>query len=320
MEQVDHQLEISAELAGMRLDQALATCFPQYSRSQIKTWIEAGAVLLNDSPSRPKVKVIQDDKVQMTATLAASAALVAQAVAFKLAYEDEDLLVIDKPAGLVVHPGAGNADKTLANGLLNMFPELDALPRAGLIHRLDKETSGLLIVARHAQSFQMLTSMMADRLISREYIALCNGVIISGGTIDKPLGRDPHNRLKIAVRSDGRPAVTHYRIAEKFRAHTLLSVRLETGRTHQIRVHMAALGHPVVGDTRYGAKLKIGRAALPGFEAALRDLDRHVLHARTLSFEHPLSGREIHVESQLPGSISRLLELAREDLSQANAS
>ena len=318
METIEHELEICADAAGMRLDQALAAEFPQYSRSQIKSWIDDGAVYLNDIVSRPKARVATGDKVRMTATLAASVELAPQDVSFEVAYVDETLIVIDKPAGLVVHPGAGNADRTLANGLLNSFPELDALPRAGLVHRLDKDTSGLLLVARTPKSYQQLTTLMASRAIKREYLALCNGQIIAGGRLDKPIGRDPNNRLKMAVRSDGRPAVTHFRVAEKFRAHTLLAVTLETGRTHQIRVHMASLGHPVVGDHRYGGRVKIARNPLPEFQQALIALNRHVLHAKTLSFEHPSTEQVLSIVSEVPETIVRLLHLAREDRKRAS--
>ena len=318
MEQFEHALEVNDDLAGMRLDQALALRFPQYSRSQIKTWIDAGGVLLNNANTRPKVRVSTGDRVQMTATLAASIELAPQAIDFSVKFEDDDLIIVDKPAGLVVHPGAGNLDQTLANGLLNLYPELDALPRAGLIHRLDKDTSGLLIIARQAKSYQQLTALMAMRAISREYLALCNGVVIAGGRIDKPIGRDPHNRLKMAIRADGKPAVTHYRVAEKFRAHTLLSVSLETGRTHQIRVHMADCGHPIVGDSRYGNRPKVAAKPLASFQQALAALERHILHARFLTFAHPSSGLALEFESAVPPSISNLLELARDDLRQSS--
>ncbi|MGR8946896.1 MAG: 23S rRNA pseudouridine(1911/1915/1917) synthase RluD [Gammaproteobacteria bacterium] len=316
-EKLAHEINIPTDLVGKRLDQALAISFPQYSRSQIKTWIDTGNVTINGTPCRPKDRMAVDDRVQMVATLAASAALKAQDVPFEVILEDEHLIIVDKPAGLVVHPGAGNSDRTLANGLLYKFPELAALPRAGLIHRLDKETSGLLIVARHNDAFHRLTELMSGRAISRKYLALCNGVIIAGGRVEQPIGRDPRNCLKMKIRPDGRHAVTHYRVAEKFRAHTLLDLALETGRTHQIRVHMAHLGHPVVGDTRYGARMKLPNNPLETFRQALSNLSRHILHAKTLSFQHPFLEQSVNVDSPVPAEISSLLRLATEDQQQS---
>ena len=313
-----HEINVPANLAGMRVDQGLAISFPQYSRSQIKHWIDAGTVTVNGTPCRPKDKLVSDDHIEMIATLSASVSLEAQQIDFNVLFEDEHLLVVDKPAGIVVHPGAGNLDNTLANGLLFKFPELAALPRAGLIHRLDKETSGLLVVARTNEAFQRLTSLMSERAIKREYLALCNGIIIAGGKIDQPIGRDPNNRLKMKIRGDGRTAVTHYRIAEKYRTHTLLDVTLETGRTHQIRVHMAHLGHPIVGDSRYGARPKLPNKPLADFRDALSQLDRHVLHAKQLSFTHPFQVEQIIVNSPIPSPIASLLQLARDDINQGN--
>lgn len=313
----EHYLKISDELAGLRLDQALAKAFPDYSRSQIKNWIDAGLVNVNGVSQRPKYATVEGDSICMQAVLDASVSLEPQDVAFDVPYQDEDLLVVDKPAGCVVHPGAGNSDKTLANGLLFHFPELDRLPRAGLIHRLDKETSGLLIVARHQRAFQLLTKMMAERKISRSYLALCNGIVIAGGTVDEPIGRDPNNRLKMLIRSDGRQAVSHYRVHEKFRAHTLLDVKLETGRTHQIRVHMSHLGHPIVGDKRYGGKLVIPKQSIEGFREQLAALTRHALHAKALTFIHPLTDLNIELESPTPTALENLINIARLDLKNA---
>ena len=308
-----HDLEISEELVGLRLDQALAIKFPQYSRSQIKTWIDAGQVHLNGTVRRPKHPVVLKDQVEMTATLDASADIEPQAVDFSVVYSDEDLIVVDKPAGCVVHPGAGNKDGTLANGLIHRYAELESLPRAGLVHRLDKETSGLLLVARNHNSYQLLTSMMANRDISRSYIALCNGIIISGGTIDEPIGRDPNNRLKMKIKRDGRKAISHYRVTEKYRSHTLCEVTLETGRTHQIRVHMTHLGHPIVGDKRYGGRLVLPSKPLDEFRDALSQLDRHVLHAKALAFVHPVTGEQISTQSPTPQTLTRILQLAKQD-------
>lgn len=317
MQSIHHTGIISEELGGSRLDSALARLFNQYSRSQIKSWIESGYVQINGTQPRPRNIVFPGDKITLSAPVITHGAIEPQDIPFTVLYEDNDLIVVDKPAGCVVHPGAGNIDQTLANGLLHRYSELSPLPRAGLIHRLDKETSGLLIVARHPLSYQKLVQLMAQREISRQYLALCNGIIVAGGTIDQPIGRDANNRLKMTIRRDGRKAITHYRVAERFRAHTLLDINLETGRTHQIRVHLSHLGNPVVGDSRYGGRTRLPKQALEDFSNALSALDRHALHAKTIAFEHPFIDKEVHVESPIPDTIQKLLALAKSDVQHA---
>ncbi len=314
-----HRIEIAATEAGLRLDQALARLFTDYSRSTLKAWIDAGLVTVNSLPCRPRDAVKPGDEIHLTAVLEASKDLTASAVDFEIIHADEACIVVDKPAGCVVHPGAGNTQRTLANGLLYRFPELGCLPRAGLIHRLDKDTSGLLIVARTAAAYQRLIRSMAARRIKRVYDAVANGRFIAGGTIDAPIGRDPANRMRMVVRTGGRKAVTHYRIAAKFRAHTHLEVHLETGRTHQIRVHLAHLGHPLVGDTRYGSRLVLPPTPHPQLDDCLRGFARQALHARCLEFEHPTRPGSIVVESPIPSDISALLSACRHDLATADS-
>jgi len=309
-----HHIEIGETEAGMRLDQALARHFTAYSRSALKAWIDAGQVTLNSRPCRPRDPVRPGDKVHLTAILEASNDLLAEAVDFDVVHADNDCIVVDKPVGCVVHPGAGISHRTLANGLLYRFPELERLPRAGLIHRLDKDTSGLLIVARTGAAFQRLTRDMAERKIKRTYDALATGRFITGGTINAPIGRDPANRTRMSVRDGGRSAVTHYRITAKYRVHTLLEIRLETGRTHQIRVHFAHVGHPIVGDSRYGARLMLPPGPDPALERCLRGFTRQALHARRLAFEHPTHGGTITVESPLPADMIELLGACAQDL------
>lgn len=284
------------ELAGSRLDQALARMFPDYSRSRLKQWILDGAVWVDGEILRPRDTVTGGESVTVQPTDEPVISARPEPVEFDVAYEDDDLIVVNKPAGLVVHPGAGNPHGTLMNGLLHHRPGLAALPRAGIIHRLDKETSGLMLVARTLAAHTRLVRQLADREISREYEAVCVGVLTAGGTVDRPLARHPVDRKRMAVRDDGKPAVTHYRVIERFRAHTHVRVTLETGRTHQIRVHFAWLRHPLVGDPVYGGRLAIPAGASPGLETALRRFRRQALCATRLEFAHPTTGAPVAVE------------------------
>jgi 23S rRNA pseudouridine1911/1915/1917 synthase len=313
-----HQAEFTDAEAGMRLDQALAQLFTEYSRTAIKQWIEAGQVTVNSSACRPRYCVRSGDSVRFSATLDASNDLIPEPVAFDVMHLDDACLVVNKPPGCVVHPGAGNPRATLANGLVHRYPELAALPRAGLIHRLDKNTSGLLVIARNSHAYQHLTRQMAARSIKRIYDALAIGKFISGGTIDAEIGRDPLNRTRMRVRAGGRSAVTHFRIASKFRAHTHLQVELETGRTHQIRVHLAHIKHPIVGDSRYGARLLLPVDPSPALERCMRSFSRQALHARRLEFDHPQHGERITVNAPMPQDMAELIDACRADSAAAS--
>jgi 23S rRNA pseudouridine1911/1915/1917 synthase len=312
-------LKIPPEMAGQRLDSALARLMPEHSRTRIKGWIDAGAVLVDQRACKPRdiVEAGSRVRVQMTIDEVAQPQVLPEAIALRLVHEDGDVLVIDKPAGLVVHPGAGNPRHTLQNALLGLDPSLAALPRAGLIHRLDKDTSGLLVVARTPQAQTSLSRQLEARTMAREYVAACVGVMTGGGTIDEPIGRHRGDRLRMAVRVSGRPAVTHYRVLERFRAHTYLSVKLETGRTHQIRLHLSHIKYPIVGDPVYGGRFGLPRGASLSLIETLRGFKRQALHAATLGFAHPRTGKSLVLQSPVPPDFTRLLTALREDAHDA---
>ena len=305
------QAEIGPELAGRRLDQALARLFDDYSRSRLQAWIREGRALLNGRPAAQRDKVAAGDRVELHAEAERQVECRPQAIPLQIRYEDEHLLVIDKPAGLVVHPAAGNPDGTLQNALLHHDEDLARLPRAGIVHRLDKDTTGLMVVARTPLAHQRLVAALARREIHREYRALATGRLKAGGTVEAPIGRHPTVRTRMAVNPLGKPAVTHYRVLERFPAHTLLAVKLETGRTHQIRVHMAHLRHPVFGDPVYGGRLQLPPGADEELKALMRGFGRQALHARRLELAHPASGRPMRFEAPLPPDMAELLEALR---------
>jgi len=310
-------LTIPPEMAGQRLDSALAQLIPQHSRTRIKGWIEAGAVQVGWQACKPRDLVEAGSRVRVRVQVmvdeAAQPGIEAEDIALRLVHEDQDLLVVDKPAGLVVHPGAGNPRHTLQNALLGLDPKLAALPRAGLIHRLDKDTSGLLVVARTPAAQTSLSRQLEARTMAREYVAVCVGVMTGGGTVDEPIGRHRGDRLRMAIRVAGRPAVTHYRVLERFRAHTYLSVKLETGRTHQIRLHLSHIKYPIVGDPVYGGRFGLPRGATPELIDTLRGFKRQALHAATLGFEHPRTGKTLSLQSAVPADFAQLLTVLRED-------
>jgi 23S rRNA pseudouridine1911/1915/1917 synthase len=308
-------LTIPPEMAGRRLDSALARLMPEHSRTRIKGWIEAGAVTVGRAACRPKdiVEAGSLVRVQMMRDEVAQPQVLPEAIALRLVHEDRDVLVVDKPAGLVVHPGAGNPRHTLQNALLGLDPKLAALPRAGLIHRLDKDTSGLLVVARTPEAHTSLSRQLEARTMAREYVAVCAGVMTGGGTVNEPIGRHRGDRLRMAIRGSGRPAVTHYRVLERFRAHTYLSVKLETGRTHQIRLHLSHIKYPIVGDPVYGGRFKLPRGASPNLIDTLREFKRQALHAAALGFNHPRSGKRLTLQSPVPPDFAQLLLVLRDD-------
>jgi 23S rRNA pseudouridine1911/1915/1917 synthase len=305
-----HHLEIPPAAAGRRLDQVLAELLPEHSRSRIKQWIVAGLVQLDGAAAEPRTRVQAGQSVRVLEPDpddAAAAAPAAEVMALPIVYEDEHLIVIDKPAGLVVHPGAGNRAGTLMNGLLAHAPGLAALPRCGLVHRLDKDTTGLLVVARSAAAHTRLTRDIEARRVQREYRALAVGAMTAGGIVEARIGRHPAHRTRMAVTGRGRPAVTHYRVLGRLPAHTYVAVRLETGRTHQIRVHLAHIRHPIVGDREYSGRLIIPQGATPAQAEALRSFRRQALHAWRLAFSHPVSGAPLEFTAPLPLDFQILL-------------
>ncbi|WHZ19174.1 MAG: LSU rRNA pseudouridine(1911/1915/1917) synthase [Rhodanobacteraceae bacterium] len=305
--------EVPADLAGQRFDQILPQLFLGHSRARLAAEVKAGRITLDGRKTVPRARVRGGEAVEWDSAGEPALDDRPEAIGLAVVFEDADLLVIDKPAGLVVHPGAGNRDGTLLNALLHHAPDLARIPRAGIVHRLDKDTSGLLVVARTLPAHTALVAMLAARDIHRRYAAIVNGVPVAGGTVDAPLDRHPSDRLRRAVREGGRPAVTHYRVREKFRAHALLRCELESGRTHQIRVHMAHAGYPLVGDPLYGKGLRLPRGATPELAEALRGFKRQALHAERLAFAHPVSGKALEFEADPPQDFLDLLAALRKD-------
>ena len=313
---IRHEAVVPLSAAGRRFDQTLAEMFPDYSRSRLTAWVKAGAVTLDGAAAPPRQLLHGGEQVRLEAELEAEVASQPEAIALAIVHEDEHVLVLDKPAGLVVHPGAGNPAGTLLNGLLHHDPKLAELPRAGIVHRLDKDTSGLMVVAKSLPAMTALVDMLSRHDVERQYAAVVLGTLVAGGTVDEPIGRHLGDRLRQAVRDeeDGKRAVTHYRLRERFRAHTLVQCNLETGRTHQIRVHMAHIHHPLVGDPLYGGGLRLPRRATPELTAALRGFRRQALHAEQLSFAHPVSGEPLSFTAQPPADMVALVDTLRADL------
>jgi len=298
---------IPDEYGGLRLDNALVKLFPDYSRARIQKWIKNGDATVNGKNMRPKDVVTGGENVLIDMQLTDEVSFEPEAIALDIVFEDDELIVINKPAGLIVHPGAGNPTGTMANALLHHLPEILAVPRVGIVHRLDKDTTGLLVVAKDLKSHTHLVEQLQRRMVSRKYIALVYGELISGGTVDEPIGRHSVDRKRMAVKpSMGRPAITHYRIRKKFNGFTLLDVKLETGRTHQIRVHMAHIKFPIVGDRVYGRKMNAGKNSTL---LKLSNFSRQALHAAELSFIHPKKQSEITFSAPLPEDFQELIEI-----------
>ncbi len=297
---IQRAAEVPFELGGQRLDQIAAQLFPEHSRSRLAGWIKDGRLTVDGAVLRPRDIVHSGAQLVLEAEQEAQGEWLAQDIELEIVYEDEHILVIDKPAGLVVHPAAGHQDGTLLNALLYHVPDIANVPRAGIVHRLDKDTTGLMVVAKTLEAHTKLVAQLQARSVSRIYEAIVIGVITSGGTIDAPIGRHGVQRQKMAVVDAGKVAVSHYRVLERFRAHTHTRVKLETGRTHQIRVHMSHIGYPLVGDPVYGGRFRIPPVASQTLVQTLREFPRQALHARFLELDHPATGVRMKWESPLP--------------------
>jgi len=293
------------------LDQAAAELMPEHSRSRLQSWIKSGALTVNGKSRKPRDKVMMGDSLALNAEPEVQVTWEAEPISLDIVYEDEHLLVINKPAGLVVHPAAGHSDGTLVNALLNYAPEVENLPRAGIVHRLDKDTSGIMVVARSLIAHTSLVDQLQTRTMGREYEAVVVGALTGGATVDAPIGRHPQDRKRMAVVSSGKPAVTHYRLLERFAAHTLVRCKLESGRTHQIRVHMAHVRHPLVGDPAYGGRLRLPKGTTEELRDVLAAFTRQALHARQLTLEHPETGEILSWEVPLPEDMVHLIEALR---------
>ncbi|HBO6374197.1 TPA: 23S rRNA pseudouridine(1911/1915/1917) synthase RluD, partial [Pseudomonas aeruginosa] len=310
---IQRAAEVPFELGGQRLDQIAAQLFPEHSRSRLAGWIKDGRLTVDGAVLRPRDIVHSGAQLVLEAEQEAQGEWLAQDIELEIVYEDEHILVIDKPAGLVVHPAAGHQDGTLLNALLYHVPDIANVPRAGIVHRLDKDTTGLMVVAKTLEAHTKLVAQLQARSVSRIYEAIVIGVITSGGTIDAPIGRHGVQRQKMAVVDAGKVAVSHYRVLERFRAHTHTRVKLETGRTHQIRVHMSHIGYPLVGDPVYGGRFRIPPVASQTLVQTLREFPRQALHARFLELDHPATGVRMKWESPLPEDFLWLLSLLRQD-------
>lgn len=315
---ISHSVEVPFELGNKRLDQVAAQLFGDYSRSRLQQWIKDGQLTVDGEVWRGRDKLVGGEQLRLEAQLQAEGDWQAEDIPLDIVYEDEDILVLNKPAGLVVHPAAGNNSGTLLNALLFHQPELIQIPRAGIVHRLDKDTTGLMVVAKTLQAQSNLVNQLQDRSMGREYEAVVQGVMTGGGCVDEPIGRHGTQRTKMAVNPLGKEAVTHYRVLHKFRTHTYVRCKLETGRTHQIRVHMAHISHPLVGDVTYAGRNRLTKGISTELRSVLQGFDRQALHARQLGLIHPKTGDWCEWQTDLPQDFEQLLDALADDQNQSD--
>lgn len=313
-EKIDQQVVVPDELGSKRLDQIAVSCFPDFSRARLQEWIKSGDLLVNGEKRKPKEKLVGGEVLALQVEVEDEERWEPENIPLDIVYEDDAILVVNKPAGLVVHPAAGNYTGTLLNALLFHYPDIASVPRAGIVHRLDKDTTGLMVVAKTLAAHTDLVAQLQDKSVSREYEAVAQGVMTAGGTVDEPIGRHPVQRLKMAVVKSGKPSVTHYRVLKKFRNHTHITCKLETGRTHQIRVHMSHIRFPLVGDDLYAGRFRIPKGCTEEVEAELRDFRRQALHARRLGLIHPVTDDYMEWEAPLPADFAQLLSVLDDDV------
>jgi len=313
-EQLQLEGVIPDESAGLRLDQALAQLFPDFSRGRITKWIKAGEVSVDDQQLRPRDAVVGGEHIVIAAHIeVVDDTWIAEAIQLDIIHEDDDVIIINKPAGMVVHPGAGNHQGTLVNALLHHSPQLEAIPRAGIVHRIDKGTTGLLMIAKTLQAHNSLVNQLQEHTVLREYQAIAMGVMTAGGTVDEPVGRHPVDRKRQAVIGSGKHAITHYRVEHRYRAHTHIRCKLETGRTHQIRVHMAHIRYPLLGDPVYGGRIRLPKGASEQTIETLQGFRRQALHAGLLGFIHPATEQEVSWKIDMPEDMQQMLEVLAKD-------
>lgn len=313
-QQIELTSTIKVSQLGQRLDQAVAEIFTDFSRSRLKEWLLAGNIKVDGEViTKPRTKMMGGEAITLLAEIEAEDRWEAQDIPLDIVYEDDDILVINKPRDFVVHPGAGTPDRTVLNALLHHYPSIAEVPRAGIVHRLDKDTTGLMVVAKTVPAQTRLVRALQKRKITREYEAIAIGRMTAGGKVEQPIGRHSTKRVLMAVTPTGKEAVTHYRVAEHFREHTRIRLRLETGRTHQIRVHMSYLQHPLLGDTPYGGRARIPSGASEQLTDMIRQFDRQALHAAMLRFDHPVTGELLEFQAPIPDDMVAMTEALRED-------